>query len=529
MNLGGPTGLPEGGPFNVAFAAGGAAYFATHVKQLRALNPNTLLVSAGDMTGASPLASGSFDDEPTIEVMNAIGVDLNGVGNHEFDHGPSELLRLQSGGCNAADRVDAGNGLFVGSCAFDPTFSGASFEYLAANVDVASMKTIFPPYAIKTVGGARIAFVGMTLKATPTIVSASGTAGLTFTDEVDTVNALIPILKTKEKADAIVVLVHQGGSQQGTYNECVNFAAAAPAGTKNIADLVDMLDPAVDVVASAHTHQPYNCTRSGKLLTSAASFGRLITQIELTVDTGPHTVTKKRATNVPVTRDVTPDPTVQALIGKFVTDIAPIAERQVGTITADITRVAGPNGESALGDVSGDAFVAATGADIGVTNIGGLRDSLLYTQYYAEGDGVVTFEKAQAVMPFKNKPGIYSCTGAQIIAAIQQNVYVGPNGTTQVMQGSSNLTFTWNAANADVNGQGAANAATIALGGTPIDPVATYKVAMTTFLQGGGDGYTAWKGCLPLSTWGIDLDAFTKYLGTSSPLAPPTLTRITKL
>lgn len=518
------AGVVDGGALNVQLFAGGASYFAAHVKRLRSVNPNTLLVSAGDMTGASPLISSSYDDEPTIEVMNTIGVDSNGVGNHEFDHGPSELLRLQYGGCNAADHTDAG-----GSCVADTTFPGATFSYLAANVDVSTTKTIFPAYAIKTIGGARVALVGMTLKATPSIVSASGTAGLTFLDEIDTVNALVPTLK-QQNVDAIVVLVHQGGSQLGTYDECVGFTATAPTGTKDIATITDALDPAIDVVVSAHTHAAYNCVRAnGRLLTSAASYGRILTQIALGIDTTTHKVVSKRAKNVVVTRDIAPDPTVEALVQRYAADIAPIAERRVGQISADIARLTGPNGESPLGDVAADALLAATGADVAFTNIGGLRDSLLYKQYYSEGDGIVTFEKAQAVMPFKNKVEILRCTGAQIIAGIQQNVYVQPGGATKLLQVSSGFAFSWNAANADANGQNAAVASSFTINGAAVDPLATYNVGITDFVGNGGDGYVAFRQCALQSLVGIDLDAFAAYLGAHQPLAPPSANRITKL
>jgi 5'-nucleotidase len=531
------TGTTDGGT-NVQIYAGGASYFATKVKALRATNPNTLLVSAGDLTGASPLVSNAFDDEPTIQVMNAIGLDVNGVGNHEFDHGPNELLRLQNGGCNFSDRMDAGP-LYSGSCEADPTFPGANFQYLSANVDVnvSPKKTLFPPYVIKAVGGARVAFIGMTLKSTPTIVSPLGTAGLVFDDEVDTVNQLVPVLKQQMNVDAIVVLVHQGGFQSGTYDACVNFSGGSvPAGTKDIVAIADGLDSAVDAVASAHTHVAYNCTRNGRPLTSAASYGRIITQLNLTIDTGRHLVTSKSAKNVVVTRDQTPDPTVEALVQRYATLIAPVAERKVGQIGADVVRFAKANGEAPLGDVIADALLAAgagNGAVVGFTNIGGIRDSLLFKQYYSEGDGTVTFEKAQAVTPFGNKVVILGCTGQNLIDIIQQNVYAQASGGTKLLQVSSGFTFTWSAAAAaaDPNGQNAATVSTIAIGGTPVDPTANYTVATTDFLAAGGDGYTVFKSCTPVTTLpGVDLKYFTDYLTSkeSPPLDPPPATRITK-
>jgi 5'-nucleotidase len=519
------AGVVDGGPLNTQISAGGAVYFAAHVKRLRAANPNTLLVSSGDMTGASPLISSVYDDEPTIRVMNTIGVDLNGVGNHEFDHGPSELLRLQYGGCNAADHTDAG-----GSCSADPTFSGATFTYLSANVDVSTNKTLFPPYEIKTIGGAKIAFIGMTLQGTPAIVSAAGTAGLSFMDEIATVNALVPELKS-QKVDSIVVLLHQGGFQAGTYDECVNLTGGTVStGQHDIVAIANGLDPAIDVIASAHTHQPYSCSVGGKLLTSAASYGRLITKIDLTVDTVQHKVTAKTAHNVVVTRDITPDPDVKTLVDRYATLVAPIADRQVGQISADITKFAGANGEAPLGDVAADAFLAAgqsAGAVVAFTNIGGLRDSLLYAQYYSEGDGVVTFEKAQAVMPFRNKLEILQCTGAQIIAATQQNVFVMASGGTKVLQVSNGFTYSWASSAADA-GVGAADPTSFTLNGAAVNPTSNYLVATTDFLAGGGDGYTALRGCTLQSVVGVDLNAFTAYLGAHEPLAAPAATRITK-
>ncbi|HEY8074504.1 MAG TPA: hypothetical protein VIF62_10345, partial [Labilithrix sp.] len=178
-------------------ASGGAAYLAAHVKALR--TANTVVVSSGDLTGASPLVSGLFHDEPTILAMNAMGLDVNGVGNHEFDHGAAELLRLQKGGCHPTDGCTSGQ----------PPFPGAKFAYLAANVDDAAKQTLFPAYAIVNVGGEAIAFVGMTLEQTGAIVPQQGIAGLTFEDEAQTINALVPEIKAKG-AVAIVALLHQG-------------------------------------------------------------------------------------------------------------------------------------------------------------------------------------------------------------------------------------------------------------------------------------------------------------------------------
>ena len=314
-----------------AINAGGVEYLATHIKNLKATNPNTVVVSAGDLIGASPLISALFHDEPTIEAFNAMGLVFNAVGNHEFDEGVTELLRMQSGGCHPVDGCQDGD-----------LFSGAKFNFLAANVVWADTgKPIFAPVGTRQFGGKKIAFIGMTLEGTPTIVTPSGVAGVVFKDEADTVNALVPKLKAFG-IEAIVVLIHEGGAQAGTYNDCVGISGP-------IVDIVNRLDPEVDIVISGHTHQAYNCVINDKLVTSAASFGRLVTDIDLTMDTTTGEITSMSANNVIVTRDVPKDSLLTALVDKYRTLSAPLANRIIGAITADITRTNNAAGESAPG------------------------------------------------------------------------------------------------------------------------------------------------------------------------------------
>ena len=277
--------------------AGGVAFLATHIKQLREQNSNTITVGAGDLIGASPLVSGLFHDEPTIEAMDLLGLDVSGVGNHEFDEGVTELLRMQNGGCHPVD-----------GCQDGTPFAGAMFQYLAANVFYTGTdKTILPPYEIEKVDNAKIAFIGLTLEGTPLIVTPAGVAGLEFRPEVQTVNALVQKLRDEKGVRAFVVLIHQGGQQNAPFplgyqdvNRCDN-----PTG--DIFPIVQQLDPQVDLVISAHTHQPYVCNVGGRLVTSASSFGRLITDIDLRIDHRTKDVVEASARNVIVTRDVTPD------------------------------------------------------------------------------------------------------------------------------------------------------------------------------------------------------------------------------
>jgi 5'-nucleotidase len=551
----------DNGDGTETFQAGGAAFFAAHLKQLRSLNPHTLVVSSGDLTGAAPLLSNAYTDEPTIDVFNTMVLDVEGVGNHDFDNGAAGVLRLQKGGCNPATDIDAGFGE-LGSCEVSPTFKGANFEYLAANVDVVdagsadvpdggpTSGTLFPPYSIREVGGARIAFIGMTLNATPTIVS-GGLPGLAFADEVTTANALAA--KLEGTVDAIVVLLHQGGFQTGTYNDCVGLT-----GTE-IERIATGLDPSISVIHSAHTHEGYNCMINGRPVAQAASYGRLITQYQLSVDIVHHKVLSVSAANIPVTRDITPDPVIQRMVDGYVKDLAPLAGEVEGYIAGDITKLPGTNGEAPLGDVITDAMkwaaskaVAANPGllpagsdgqvDIAFTNVGGLRDGLFFDTrgFITAGDGgtlpdgEVTYQATQSVEPFGDVVDIVQCTGAQLIAVVQQNIY---NPLSLQLLQQSGLTYTWSASAAQDGGTGAADPTSFAIvraGGTstPLDPNASYTIAGLTFFTTGGDGYTAFGACTQLATIGTDLDIFNSYLGqTTSPTSPlpvPPATRITR-
>ena len=281
---------------------GGAAYLSTLVKTLKAQNPQrTLVVAAGDMIGASQLTSGLFHDEPAIEVLGQMGLDISSVGNHEFDRGHNELVRLQKGGCYPKSADGSTGKVGVDTCMHDGRYPGAKFQYLAANVvDTASGKTLFPAYSIRNLGGVKVGFIGMTLKDTPSVVTPAGVAGLRFDDEVETVKKLIPEMRAKG-ATVFVVLIHQGGSTQAK----TVMDKSCPGFFGDILDLSDRLDPAIDVVVSGHTHQEYVCFRpNGRLITQAGSYGRLVTKIDITVDGRTKKVIAKDANNHPVVNDV---------------------------------------------------------------------------------------------------------------------------------------------------------------------------------------------------------------------------------
>jgi 5'-nucleotidase len=493
-NLEPPTG--SGGRIGTTLA-GGVEYLATHVRELRETNPNTLFVSAGDLIGATPLISALFHDEPTIEAFNLMELDYNGVGNHEFDEGVDELLRMQSGGCHPVDGCQDG----------DP-FEGADFRFLAANVKYkASGQTIFPPYAIHRFEGARIAVVGMTLEGTPSIVSPAGISHVDFLDEADTVNALVPVLKA-QGVETIVVLLHEGGTTSAPLNETTINSCVNPTGP--VVDVVNRMDDEIDVVVTGHTNWAVNCVLDGKIVTGAAHQGRLVTDIDLVISRATRDVVDATVNNKIVTRTVAPASDLGALVDKYRRLSAPFANRVIGRITADITRAPNAAGESALGDVIADAQLHATaapdrgGAQISFMNAGGIRADLLFNQISGgEQPGEVTYGEAFTVQPFGNSLVTMTLTGAQIDALLEQQ-FTGGIGILQVSNG-----FSYTRSQSAAAGEKVSN---ITLNGTPLSPVASYRVTVNSFLAEGGDNYTVLRAGTDRLGGDVDLDALERYL-----------------
>jgi 5'-nucleotidase len=496
--------------------AGGAAYVAAHVKQLRAQQPNSLVLSGGDNIGASPLASALFHDEPTIEFLNSIGTSASAVGNHELDEGYRELLRIQAGGCHPVD-----------GCQFHNPFPGAKFPYLAANItftDTGLPATL--PFTVKKVAGVKVGIIGATLKDLPTIVSPEGIKGLSFGDEAAAINRSSALLQ-RMGVKTQVVVIHQGDSTVGANgpNDC-NLAANGPLSAINA-----RVSTNVDAIISGHTHTQYNCKLAdpkGRLRTviQSLSFGRLLSVLDLKINRATGDVLRYASTarNEVVTRTVTPDPTAQAIVDEAVAKSAPIANRQVGTITADIVKTPAPSGESPLGNLIADSQLAATtsaGAQIALMNPGGVRADLSFAAQSGEGDGVVTYKDAFTVQPFGNILQTLTYTGAQIDAVLEQQWLPDPPGT-RILQPSATLHYTQTLANPI--GDRVSN---ITINGTPVDPNATYRVTVNNFLAAGGDSFTALTVGTDLTGGPIDLDAFTAYLTANSPVSPPATDRIT--
>src|ERR1700760_1167236 len=357
---------PNDSTKKIMVPAGGAEHMATLVKQLRTGSKNTIFVAAGDLIGASPFLSAMFHDEPTIEALSMMGLEVASVGNHEFDEGKDELLRMQNGGCHPTDK-----------CQGPHPFLGAKFHYLAASTIMTDTgKTIFPPYEIREFEGIPVAFIGLTLKGTPGIISPVSAAGLQFKDEAETVNALVPELKARG-VEAIVVLIHEGGYPTGDYNECPGISGA-------IVDIVKKFDRAVDVVISGHTHRAYVCDIDGRLVTSGDKYGTLVTAIDLKLDPVTRDIVSAKAENVIVANaSLAKDPEQTALIDAYDKLSAPIANRPAGSVEAPLSRAPGKSGESPLGDIIADAQLAATrdakdgSAVIALTNPGGIRTDLI--------------------------------------------------------------------------------------------------------------------------------------------------------
>ena len=494
--------------------AGGAEYLATHVRSLRATNPNTLFLSAGDMVGATPLLSALFHDEPTIEAFNLMGLDFNGVGNHEFDEGVDELLRLQNGGCHPVDGCQDGDG-----------FAGADFGFLAANVAYKSTgKTIFPPYAIREFPGVSVAIIGMTLEGTPSIVSPAGISHVDFFDEADSVNALVPVLKA-QGIETIIVLLHEGGSTSNPLNETTINSCGNLSG--NLPPIVERMDDEIDVVITGHTNWAVNCVIDGKIVTGAAHQGRLVTDIDLVLSRATKDVVSATVNNRIVTRDVALAPDLTALIAKYDAVAAPFANRVVGKITADITRTTNAAGESALGDriadaQNYDAFQAGTGSQIAFMNAGGIRAELLYGQISGgEVAGEVTYGEMFSVQPFGNSLVTMTLTGAQIDALLEQQ-FAGANGILQVSDG-----FSYTRTDSGPAGNKVTNTM---LNGVALDPAALYRVTVNSFLADGGDGYTVLTSGTNRVPGNVDTDAFENFLNANpGGITPGPQNRITRL
>jgi 5'-nucleotidase len=492
----------------ITVEAGGAEHMATLVGQLREGRKNTIFVAAGDLIGASPFLSAMFHDEPSIESLSMMGLALSSVGNHEFDEGKDELLRMQNGGCHPVDK-----------CQGPHPFTGAKFRYLAAStIEKSTGKTVFPAYDIREFDGIPVAFIGLTLKGTPGLVSPDGVASLEFRDEAETVNALVPELKGRG-VEAIVVLIHEGGLPTGDYNECPEISGP-------IVDIVKKFDRAVDAVISGHTHRAYVCEIDGRLVTSGDKYGTLVTAIDLKLDPATRDVISAKADNT-IVRSATLSKNAEqtALIESYDRLAAPIANRPAGSVSETLSRAPNHAGESPLGDIIADAQLAATstaangGAVIAFTNPGGVR-----TDIARKEDGSVTYADLFASQPFRNQLVTLTLTGTQIKDMLEQQ-WRDPK-RSRILQVSKGFSYAWDGS------KGAGEriiAERMSLNGQPVDPAASYRVTVNNFLFVGGDGFTVLTQGTAPQTGIYDVDALDGYFRANSPVGPTAADRIVRI
>jgi len=501
--------------------AGGVEQFAAVVAGLKAKNPNNVVVSAGDMVGATPLLSALFNDEPTIEAMNLVGLDFHAVGNHEFDYGVAHLQRLKNGGCAIDSKTNQPD------CKGRAPYQGASFEFLAANVVVdATQKTLFPAYGVKQFGGAdgvKVAFIGLTLQGTPAIVRPGGAAGLTFLSEVETVNKLVPQLRA-EGIEAIVVVMHEGAQQSGGINECADFAGPA-------FDISEKFHPAVSVVVTAHSHRYYICNIAGRLITSAGSYGTLVTEIDITLDKKTKKVIAKNAKNIIVSPDGPKATALTALVEQYAKLSEPLENRVVAYMKQEITQVTNAAGESTLGNLIADAHLFATsspdkgGAVIAFNNPGSLRAPII-----PNADGGVSYGTLFKTQPFQNDLIIMNLTGAQIKLLLEQQLASRFGERASLLGVSAGFSFTWDSQKPRGS---RVVAESIKLNGRPIQPDLQYRVAANSYIAGGSEGLTVMAEGTERQVSVLDLEALTIFLAKSTInqpyMPPPTGQRIKRI
>jgi 5'-nucleotidase len=491
--------------------AGGIEQFSALVRTLKAKNPNHVVVSAGDMVGASPLLSTLFKDEPTIEAMNLVGVDFHGVGNHEFDYGVAHLKRLQSGGCAPSDKSGEP------ACGGRPPFVGANFPFLAANViEDATGKNLFPPYGVKEFEGVKVAFIGVGLSVTPALVKPMGTKGVSFRDEAETVNALVPQIRA-QGIEAIVLLIHEGGMQSGGIDECKDFKG-------RLANIVKRFDPFIEIVLSAHSHQSYVCDIGGRLVTSAGSFGTLLTEVDITLDRATHRIVGKRARNLVVNANGERDARLTALIDNYTKLSAPLGDRIVAKMAHELADPRRVPVESEMGNLIADAQLYATaapdrgGAVIALNNLLSIRAGI------APGaDGSVSYGALFKAQPFQNDLIVMTLTGAQLKRILEHHLATDRTW----LDLSAGFSFTWDAGKP--LGERVV-AGSMRLNGHAIQPDLQYRVAVNSYLASGNEGHVVFAEGTDRLVSVLDLDALVEYLAAHSPYSPPPLgKRITRL
>ncbi|MCK8675339.1 bifunctional metallophosphatase/5'-nucleotidase [Rhodococcus sp. HM1] len=488
--------------------AGGAAYLAAYVRQLRSQAENSVLYSVGDAWGSSPLESAMFHEEPTVELLNALDVNALALGNHEFDHGVAELQRLRDGGCHPE------------GCRYVSPFEGAQFPFLGANLSTADGSPAALPFSVDYIDGVPVGVIGVLPRNTPDVISAESIEGLQFGDEVEAADRTADIL------DALgvrsIVLLYKGDLPVPSGHDTCD-PESGPA-----AAVATRVSPKIDVIVTSDGESHFNCSFLDPLgkprtVVQGASHGRILSVADLTIDRESRDVIRDRTVsfNQVVTHDIAPDSRTKEFVDRAVDQSASVAGQSVGTITADLTREKTFGGESTLGNVIADAQLAAAesaGAQIALTNPDGMRADLTHAD-----DGVVTFGETYAVQPFGNRLLQLEVTGAQLVAILEQQFQTDVFGRSfeRILSPSHTLRYT-----IDRAAEQGRRIQDVTVAGQPLDPAATYVVVVNDFLAAGGDGFTAFTEGRRTTGAGADLDALNGYLSAHGPVSPPPTDRI---
>lgn len=453
----------------VVSTLGGADYLAAYLRQREATNPNTLLVHAGDAVGASAPVSALLQDEPTIDFLNRLDFDVGTLGNHEFDKGADEALRLIHGGKNPVSGKD---------------FAGANFPYVAANVLGKDGKPLLDPYVVKEAGGVKIGFIGLVTNITPTIVRASSIEGITFTEQTEAVNKAVAELKA-QGVEAIVILAHDP------------FEGSSDAPTGEVVDLANSVDDEVDVIFAGHNHGGLNKVIDGKLVTEAYSYGTAFSDIDLEIDRATHDIVSSKAEIVDVKHEgIEPDAEIAKMIKDYQELNAPTMNKPIGKTDAAITRTANEAGESALGNLIADGMREAMKTDFAFMNSGGIRNDM--------PEGNVTYGNMFSIQPFGNVLVKMTLTGAQIKELLNQQWA----GTSAKIGQVSGFTYSYD----DSKPVGERIVEIKKADGTVLEDSASYTIVVNDFMATGGDGYTVLKEGTNREAGPVDLDATIAYL-----------------
>lgn len=450
---------------------GRADYLAAYLKQRQSQNINTLLVHAGDMVGASAPVSAILNDEPTIEILKQLRFNIGTIGNHEFDQGVPEMLRLIHGGANNR----------TGS------FAGASFPYVAANViDKKTGNPILPPYTVITVNDVPIGFIGICLSDTPSTIVPSAVEGVKFLDEVTAINRSVAELK-KQGVRAIVVLAHNPGTS--------NINGKNPTG--ELVHIANKTDGEVDIIYGGHNHAYMNTVVANKLLVQSYSYGTAFSDVDILIDPRTKDIVHKKAEVVTTYQTgINPDPQIRSMIKTYEAKVGSLVNRVIGRTTADITAHQNEAGESALGELIADAQRAATQTDFALMNPGGIRADI--------GKGTITWGEIYTVQPFGNKLVKIQLTGKQIHDVLNQQ---WGNRGTKMLQ-ISGMSYTW-----DANRPIGDKVVNILLSnGSQLDPGKTYSVTVNNFLAEGGDNFTVFRQGIHQETGKVDIDGTVRYI-----------------